>query len=90
MHRMMIAEAERDSFEWFHNWYPMTPVDYLDPSKPHPITLLGKNLVLWKDESGQWSCLEDICSHRSGLPWSHMFSGARFIIEDSFSRVHLT
>lgn len=58
------TEAEKDKFEWYRNWYPMTPVDYLDPGKPHPITLLGKNLVLWKDESGQWSCLEDICSHR--------------------------
>ena len=57
-------DKDEDKFEWYHNWYPMTPVDYLDPAKPHPVTLLGKNLVLWKDESGQWSCLEDICSHR--------------------------
>lgn len=36
------------------------------------------NSLLWKDRSGQWSCLKDICSHRSGLDWSHMFSGANF------------
>ena len=64
LHVSAWTENEKESFDWWRNWYPMTPVDYLDPTKPHPITLLGKNLVLWKDESGNWSCLEDVCSHR--------------------------
>ncbi|KAK9867348.1 hypothetical protein WJX84_010011 [Apatococcus fuscideae] len=58
------TDEQKEGFDWYHNWYPMTPVGYLDPSKPHAITLLGKNLVLWKDEAGNWSCLEDVCSHR--------------------------
>lgn len=58
------AETEQGGYDWFRAWYPLTPVEYLDPKKPQGIQLLGKKLVLWKDETGNWSCLEDVCPHR--------------------------
>ncbi|KAG2502238.1 hypothetical protein HYH03_000724 [Edaphochlamys debaryana] len=44
--------------------YPVFPTDFLDVSRPHPFTLLGKDLVLWRDGSGTWRAFEDACPHR--------------------------
>lgn len=38
-----------DQFDWYSSWYPLVPVEYLDPSKPHKFTLLGIDLVVWND-----------------------------------------
>ena len=38
----------------------------LDPAVPHPIMLLGKRMVLWRDARQIWRCLDDCCSHRCG------------------------
>eukprot|EP00883_Tetradesmus_obliquus_P015685 jgi/Sobl393_1/8841/SZX73315.1 len=35
-----------------------------DPARPHAVTLLGKQLVLWRDGQGQWQCMQDACPHR--------------------------
>lgn len=51
-------------FLWTKQWYPVAVVDFLDPSRPHAMQLLGKNIVLWKDGSGKWRCFEDACPHR--------------------------
>ena len=32
--------------------------------KPHAVTALGRNLVLWRDTGGRLHCLEDYCPHR--------------------------
>ena len=29
------------------------------PDRPHPITILGKRIVLWRDGSGDWRAFED-------------------------------
>ena len=59
-----------EGFRWTSQWYPVAVVDLLDPKKPHSIQLLGKNLVVWKDEGkGTWCCVEDVCPHR-GAPLS--------------------
>jgi phenylpropionate dioxygenase-like ring-hydroxylating dioxygenase large terminal subunit len=57
-------QAETDSFQWHQQWYPIAVIEFLDPTKPHPVQLLGKNLVLWRDGQGRWSCFEDACPHR--------------------------
>eukprot|EP00568_Trieres_chinensis_P006725 CAMPEP_0183295636 /NCGR_PEP_ID=MMETSP0160_2-20130417/3522_1 /TAXON_ID=2839 ORGANISM="Odontella Sinensis, Strain Grunow 1884" /NCGR_SAMPLE_ID=MMETSP0160_2 /ASSEMBLY_ACC=CAM_ASM_000250 /LENGTH=591 /DNA_ID=CAMNT_0025457151 /DNA_START=48 /DNA_END=1826 /DNA_ORIENTATION=+ len=43
------GEVENDKFDWFRCWHPLTPVEYLDPAKPHKFTLLGVDLVVWND-----------------------------------------
>ena len=39
-------------------------MDALDTKKPNAISLLGKELVVWRDDAGQWACMDDQCSHR--------------------------
>ncbi|DBA85848.1 TPA: hypothetical protein ACH3X1_005396 [Trebouxia sp. C0004] len=46
-------------------WYPMAVVEDLDESKPIPVKLFGKSLVLWHDAAVQWKCLAETCPHRS-------------------------
>ncbi|CAB9529544.1 TIC 55, chloroplastic [Seminavis robusta] len=46
------------------NWWPVTLSSALDPTRPNPIELLDKKLVLYESSPGQWSCLEDQCAHR--------------------------
>lgn len=39
-------------------------VDTLDPSRPTPFTLMGHDLVLWRDADRQWQAFADECPHR--------------------------
>jgi phenylpropionate dioxygenase-like ring-hydroxylating dioxygenase large terminal subunit len=55
---------ETETFQWQQQWYAVAVVDFLDPSKPHPLQLLGKNIVLWRDGQQQWQCFADACPHR--------------------------
>jgi hypothetical protein len=38
-------------FNFFQHWYPLSPVEDLDPRRPVPVTLLGIRLVIWKPKS---------------------------------------
>ena len=49
-----FTQEEKETFQWTLQWYPVAVVDFLDPSRPHAIQLLGKELVLWRDGSSQW------------------------------------
>jgi len=40
---------DEDTFDWFKAWYPLVPVEILDPEIPHHFTLLGMDLVVWND-----------------------------------------
>ncbi|MFZ1024715.1 MAG: Rieske 2Fe-2S domain-containing protein [Limnoraphis robusta] len=52
-------------FNFFQNWYPLSPVEDLDPERPTPVTLLGLNLVIWKPKSSQtYQVFLDQCPHR--------------------------
>lgn len=51
-------------FQWTKQWYPVAVVDFLDPSRPQAMQLLGKDIVLWRDGTGKWCCFEDQCPHR--------------------------
>ena len=55
---------EEGNFQWTKQWYPIAVVDFLEPSRPHGMQLLGKDIVLWRDGSRQWRCFEDFCPHR--------------------------
>ena len=45
-------------------WYPIIPADRLGET-PHPFTLLGTNIVLFRDGSGAARALIDRCCHRT-------------------------
>ncbi|NER30286.1 MAG: Rieske 2Fe-2S domain-containing protein [Symploca sp. SIO1C4] len=52
------------NFSWTKQWYPITPISYLESSHPTPITLLGKKLVIWRDKHQKWVAMNDICPHK--------------------------
>ncbi|MFB2767726.1 Rieske 2Fe-2S domain-containing protein [Pelatocladus sp. BLCC-F211] len=55
----------QSEFNFFQHWYPLSPVEDLDPKRPTPITLLGLRLVIWKPHSSQtYRVFLDKCPHR--------------------------
>ena len=52
------------TFDWAHQWYPIGSAEDMDPGRPHAITILGRDLVLWRDQQGDWRAFEDLCPHR--------------------------
>jgi phenylpropionate dioxygenase-like ring-hydroxylating dioxygenase large terminal subunit len=53
------------TFNFFQHWYPISPIEDLDPERPTPIVLLGRRLVVWKSRSSnQYSVFLDQCPHR--------------------------
>ncbi|MDP5017792.1 MAG: Rieske 2Fe-2S domain-containing protein [Dolichospermum sp.] len=54
-----------EQFNFFQQWYPLIPIEDLEPQKPKPITLLGKRLVIWKPtQSETYRVFLDQCPHR--------------------------
>ena len=51
-------------FSWTQNWYPISPLSYLDTDVPTPVTLLGKKLVIWQNKNQEWVVMDDQCPHK--------------------------
>ncbi|MBE9129787.1 MULTISPECIES: Rieske 2Fe-2S domain-containing protein [unclassified Coleofasciculus] len=52
-------------FNFFQHWYPLSPIEDLDPKRPTPVTVLGLRLVIWKPgSSGTYRVFLDQCPHR--------------------------
>ena len=52
-------------FNFFQHWYPLSPIEDLDPKRPTPVTLLGMRLVVWKPASSEtYQVFFDQCPHR--------------------------
>ncbi len=52
-------------FNFFQHWYPISPIEDLDPERPTPIVLLGQRVVVWKPRSSnQYHVFLDRCPHR--------------------------
>lgn len=52
-------------FNFFHHWYPISPIADLDPECPTSVVLLGQRLVVWKPRcSNQYKVFLDQCPHR--------------------------
>jgi phenylpropionate dioxygenase-like ring-hydroxylating dioxygenase large terminal subunit len=66
--RVVAAEdgaVGKEQFSFTKQWYPMAVVEFLDPKKPHPVQLMGKDLVMWQDvNTRKWNVFEDACPHR--------------------------
>ncbi|MCP6762893.1 MAG: Rieske 2Fe-2S domain-containing protein [Fischerella sp. CENA71] len=55
----------QSEFNFFQHWYPLSPVEDLDPKRPTSVTLLGLRLVIWKPHSSQtYRVFLDKCPHR--------------------------
>jgi len=57
-------QPEKEQFQWTKQWYPVATIEFLDPTRPHAMQLLGKDIVLWRDNTGKWNCFADVCPHR--------------------------
>ncbi|HIK08428.1 MAG TPA: Rieske 2Fe-2S domain-containing protein [Trichormus sp. M33_DOE_039] len=52
-------------FNFFQHWYPVSPIEDLDPQRPTPVTILGLRLVIWKPQSSDtYRVFLDQCPHR--------------------------
>lgn len=52
-------------FNFFQHWYPLSPIEDLDPEIPVPVTLLGIRLVIWKPKKSEnYRVFLDSCPHR--------------------------
>lgn len=47
--QVVAKKTNDEQFDWFKSWYPLVPVDMLDPEKPHAFELLGESIVVWND-----------------------------------------
>ena len=57
-----VMESE---FNFFQHWYPLSPIEDLNPKKPTAVTLLGMRLVIWKHKSTEdYQVFLDQCPHR--------------------------
>lgn len=55
----------KPEFNFFQHWYPIMPIEDLDPTQPTAVTLLGLRLVIWKPKSSEtFQVLLDQCPHR--------------------------
>ncbi|MBD2437058.1 Rieske 2Fe-2S domain-containing protein [Nostoc sp. FACHB-110] len=55
----------KPEFDFFQHWYPLSPVEDLDPKQPTAVTLLGLRLVIWKPKSAEtFQVFLDQCPHR--------------------------
>ncbi|MEB3331007.1 MAG: Rieske 2Fe-2S domain-containing protein [Synechococcaceae cyanobacterium] len=53
-----------DPFDYGAAWYPLTPLEDLEPGRPTPVELLGRRYVIWKPASGAYRVFLDLCPHR--------------------------
>lgn len=52
-------------FNFFQHWYPLIPLEDLDPKRPKGLTVLGLRLVIWKSgNSDNYQVFLDQCPHR--------------------------
>jgi phenylpropionate dioxygenase-like ring-hydroxylating dioxygenase large terminal subunit len=53
------------TFNFFQQWYPLAPLEDLNPQRPTSVTLLNQRLVIWKPPASQtYSVFLDYCPHR--------------------------
>ena len=53
------------SFDFFRHWYPLLPLEDIDPQKLTTATLLGIPLVIWRSPtSSTYQVFGDRCPHR--------------------------
>jgi phenylpropionate dioxygenase-like ring-hydroxylating dioxygenase large terminal subunit len=52
-------------FNFFQHWYPLSPLEDIDPQQPTVVKLLGRSLVIWKPKFGKnYRVFLNQCPHR--------------------------
>lgn len=51
-------------YDWTEEWYPLYLTKDVPDDAPLGLTVFHKQLVLFRDASGQFRCYEDRCPHR--------------------------
>ena len=65
LHADDLPTTEPPSFNFFHQWYPVSPIEDLDPTRPTAITVLGLRFVIWKPNGAtKFRVFRDRCPHR--------------------------
>ena len=63
-------------------WYPIIRSEDLGPDQPEKVSLLGVNVVVFRDDEGEAHVLSDTCVHRGGSlggAWSGPENAPRII-----------
>lgn len=53
-----------DPFDYTSAWYPLAPLEDLQPERPTPVQLLGRRYVIWKPPGEGYRVFLDQCPHR--------------------------
>ena len=51
-------------YDWTQEWYPLYLTKNIPDDSPLGLTVFDKQVVLYKDGSGELQCYEDRCPHR--------------------------
>lgn len=58
------ARFEAAGFDYRAAWYPLSPLEDLDPTRPTAVELLGRRYVVWKPRGESFRVFLDLCPHR--------------------------
>ncbi|MEB3325372.1 MAG: Rieske 2Fe-2S domain-containing protein [Cyanobacteriota bacterium] len=53
-----------DGFDYRAAWYPLAPLEDLDPAQPAAVELLGRRYVIWRPPGEGYRVFLDLCPHR--------------------------
>lgn len=55
----------QSDFDFFRQWYPLSPIEDINPKCPTTVVILGLRLVIWKSKSSKaYQVFLDQCPHR--------------------------
>lgn len=58
------GESEVVPYDWTEEWYPLYLTENVPDDAPLGLTVFDKQLVLYRDGTGELRCFEDRCPHR--------------------------
>lgn len=59
------ASDDKPDIRPFHqNWWPVSVLDALNPTRPNGLEVLGKKIVAFRNNDESWNVMDDRCSHR--------------------------
>lgn len=58
------GQREIVGYDWTEEWYPLYLTKNVPDDAPLGLTVFDKQVVLYKDGSGELRCFEDRCPHR--------------------------
>ncbi|MBD2432030.1 MULTISPECIES: Rieske 2Fe-2S domain-containing protein [Fischerella] len=67
-HDELLTSATTDDkqkFNWRNFWYPVAFVQDIPVDRPCGFSLYDEPLVLFKNQQGNFTCLQDCCAHRA-------------------------